>query len=77
MPDRGKPSEFGGKVQKNGIQPQVPVALSPRGVPPVSGHEMTPSEELRQIYRTGTTDQTADPDPDAFVGGRDIPEQTP
>lgn len=39
MPDPGPPSEFGGKIQPNGVMP-----------PP---HEPTPSEQLSLGYRTG------------------------
>lgn len=61
-----KPSEFGGKAQKNGIQPAEP-ATSP------FGHTMTASEELRLIYTTGQDkDQSMDPVPGAFKDAQTI-----
>lgn len=48
MPNLGAPSEFGGKPQRNGVQP-----------PP---HRPTPSERLSLMYRTGREDGTAAPD---------------
>lgn len=56
MAARDKPSEYGGKVQRNGIQPPV----APSGAP---GHELTASEKLRMIYQTGQdADSTKLPD---------------
>lgn len=55
MPAPGPASEFGGKVQRNGIQPPV----TPNGH---KGHQPTASEKLSLLYRTGTEDSTADPD---------------
>jgi hypothetical protein len=60
MPDSvGPASEFGGKVQRNGVQP-----------PP---HIPTAKERLSLIYRTGSESGTADPDPngDIWAGLRD------
>ena len=54
MPDAlGKPSEFGGKIQKNGVQP-----------PP---HVPTASERLSLLYRTGSESGTVDPDPNGDI----------
>lgn len=54
MPDAfGKPSEFGGKIMKNGVQP-----------PP---HVPTASERLSLMYRTGTESGMADPDPNGDI----------
>lgn len=51
-----KPSEFGGKSQKNTIQPPI----TPRGG---RGHTPTPSEEMHLLYATGqTVDSTRPPD---------------
>lgn len=56
MAVRDKPSEYGGRVQRNGIQPPV----TPKGAP---GHEPTASEKLRLIYQTGQDeDSTRNPD---------------
>lgn len=49
-------SEFGGEDTPNGLQPEVPEALSPKGMPPEGGHSLTSSEQLRLIYTTGQTD---------------------
>lgn len=51
MPDRGAPSEFGGKVQRNGIQPPV----SPSGM---KGHTPDANEKLRLFYQTGQTEDS-------------------
>lgn len=49
MPDQaGPPSEFGGKVQKNRVQP-----------PP---HEPTPSERMMLLYTTGDESGNLDPE---------------
>lgn len=49
MPDSlGPPSEFGGKVQRNRVQP-----------PP---HIPTPSERMMLLYTTGSESGTQDPD---------------
>lgn len=63
MAVRDKPSEYGGKVQRNGIQPPV----TPKGAP---GHEPTASEKLRLTYLTGQDeDSTKAPDNgEAFSG---------
>lgn len=56
MPAQGPASEFGGKVQRNGIQPPV----TPLGH---KGHQPTASEKLSLIYRTGQEeDSTLDAD---------------
>ena len=68
MPAQGKPSEFGGKVQDNTIQPADPGALSPKGNVYEGGHILTASEELRLPYLTGTTDQDAPLDPASMDG---------
>jgi len=57
MPDKFKPSEFGGKVRKNRVQP-----------PP---HVATSSEKLMLGYTTGDPEPTVDSMPDdgsAFAG---------
>lgn len=57
MPDAlGKPSEFGGKVQRNRVQP-LP-------------HVPTPSERLMLMYTTGDESGLTEPDPnnDVFAG---------
>lgn len=57
MPDAlGPASEFGGKVQRNRVQP-----------PP---HVPTPSERLMLMYTTGDESGLTDPDPnnDVFLG---------
>lgn len=59
-----QPTEYGGKVQRNTIQPPV----TPRGH---KGHtELTNDERLRLIYMTGQDeDTTRDPDGgEAFSG---------
>lgn len=63
MPDRQPPSEFGGKTQRNGIQPPV----SPSGM---KGHTPDANERLRLDYLTGQhEDSTKDPDGgEAFHG---------
>jgi hypothetical protein len=63
MPDKFPPSEFGGKGQRNTIQPPV----TPRGH---AGHSPTESERLRLQYLTGQDeDSTRDPDGgEAFTG---------
>lgn len=56
MPDAlGKPSEFGGKIQRNGVQP--------------SPHIPTASERLSLIYRTGDPDGTKDADGGLTMSG--------
>lgn len=76
MPADLPPSEFGGKVQKNGIQPQSPNARSPRGFPPAGGHEPTASEKLRLVYMTGQDeDSTMDRVPGAFKDGHIVTEE--
>lgn len=57
MPAEGPPSEYGGKIQRNTVMPKDPEAL-------------TAGEQLRLVYRTGTENPDADPDEDAFIGGR-------
>lgn len=61
MPSSNAPSEFGGRVQRNGTQPRP--------------HVPTPSEELTLTYRTGSPTGinpfTSRPEPDngeAFTG---------
>jgi hypothetical protein len=54
MPDPGPPSEFGGKIQRNGVQP-----------PP---HEPTASEQLSLMYRTGDLTGATDDVPTVFEG---------
>lgn len=63
MPDKYPPSEFGGKVQKNRVQPPV----RPDGV---VGHiRPTASEKLMLTYTTGFDDNLHDPDDgSAFTG---------
>lgn len=62
MPDKFAPSEFGGKVQKNRVQPSV----NPVGRP---GHIPTPSEEAMLTYTTGDPTGLSDPDNgEAFTG---------
>lgn len=61
MPDNlGPPSEFGGKVQRNGVQP-----------PP---HVPTPSERLSLLYRTGDESGLSDVDKDGNVFAGLLPE---
>lgn len=61
MPDSlGKASEFGGKVQKNRVQP-----------PP---HVPTPSERLMLLYTTGDESGLTDPDPNGDVMMGLLPE---
>jgi len=68
-PDRGRPSEYGGKVQKNGFQPENPDARTDNGLPVQGGHELTSAELLSLIYGTGQEqDPTRDRDPAAFYG---------
>ena len=56
MAVRDKPSEYGGRPQRNTIQPPV----APNGQP---GHEPTASEKLRLTYLTGQDeDSTKLPD---------------
>ena len=55
MADTMGPSEFGGKVQRNGVQPFP--------------HEPTASEKLSLVYRTGSEAGDAKPDGGvAFAG---------
>lgn len=63
-------SEFGGKPQRNGIQPP----LTPQGK---HGHSLTVSERLRMIYTTGQdADSTRDRDGgEAFTGILPLAEQ--
>lgn len=62
MPDAlGKPSEFGGKVQPNRVQP-----------PP---HVPTPSERLMLMYTTGDESGTLPPDPNGDVFAGFLPEE--
>jgi hypothetical protein len=63
MPSDGMPpSEFGGKQQKNRVQPRI----NPAGK---RGHTPDPSEELMLSYTTGYTDGLHDPDAgEAFEG---------
>lgn len=61
MPDSlGKASEFGGKVQKNRVQP--------------SPHVPTPSERLMLLYTTGDESGLTDPDPNGDVMMGLLPE---
>jgi hypothetical protein len=62
MPDNLKPSEFGGKVQKNRVQP----AITPDGLP---GHLPTASEQMMLTYTTGDTSGLKDPDNGAAWNG--------
>lgn len=65
MPIADKPTEFGGKVQKNGIQPRKT---------PINGegHEPSASEKLRLIYTTGQdADSTLTPDGGVSFHGDD------
>lgn len=64
MPDTlGPASEFGGKVQKNGVQP-----------PP---HVPTPSERLMLLYRTGDESGMTNQDAgEAMEGLLPVAEQT-
>lgn len=55
MPAEGSPSEYGGKVQDNTIQPKGEEALEA-------------SEKLRLVYRTGTENPTAPVDNRAWNG---------
>lgn len=56
MPDPLPPSEFGGKVQKNRIQPPA----TPEGG---AGHQPSVSEQLLLMYTTGQIeDSTRDPE---------------
>lgn len=63
MGDINAATEFGGKVQRNGIQPPV----APKGLP---GHVPTNAELLRLQYLTGQdADSTRPPDDgEAFEG---------
>jgi len=62
MPDAlGKASEFGGKVQRNRVQP-----------PP---HVPTPSERLMLMYTTGDESGTLDPDKNGDVFAGFLPEE--
>ena len=61
MPDSlGKPSEFGGRVQRNRVQP-----------PP---HVPTPSERLMLMYTTGDESGLVEPDPNGDVFAGFLPE---
>lgn len=74
MPNVNKPTEFGGRVQRNGIQP--PVAPKPsRSIP--TGHVPTGAEKLKLQYQTGQTeDSTRSPDNgEAFTGILPLKEQ--
>lgn len=62
MPDPGPPSEFGGKVRPNRVQP-----------PP---HEPTASEKLMLLYTTGDETGATDPVPTVFEGLLPEDEQT-
>lgn len=63
MPDRMPPSEYGGRVQRNTIQPPI----SPSGM---KGHSPDAAEKLRLQYMTGQDeDSTVDHDNgEAFSG---------
>lgn len=62
MPDTHPPSEFGGKVMKNRIQPPI----TPAGQ---KGHTPTPSEEVMLTYTTGDpTGLTAPDNGEAWEG---------
>lgn len=63
MPNAMGPSEYGGKTQRNGIQPPV----SPSGM---KGHTPTADEKQRLLHSTGQTeDSTSPPDGgEAFSG---------
>lgn len=55
MADKGAPSEFGGKIQDNNVQP--------------APHVPTASERLMLLYRTGDVDPSKMPDGgEAFAG---------
>jgi hypothetical protein len=62
-----RPTEFGGKVQRNGIQPPK-APLPSRSIP--TGHVPYAYELLRLQYQTGqTADSTRAPDKgEAFAG---------
>jgi hypothetical protein len=71
VPGPNSPTEFGGRVQKNTIQP--PVAPKPsKSIP--TGHIPTSTETLRLQYLTGqTADSTRPPDNgEAFSGIEDL-----
>lgn len=73
--DTGKPSEFGGKVQPNGFQPEDPAeAISPGGLPAPDGHDLTSSELLSLIYGTGQEEDTTAPRHKAAIRGNGPPE---
>lgn len=62
MPDAlGKASEYGGKVQRNRVQP-----------PP---HVPTPSERLMLMYTTGDESGLTDPDKNGDVFAGFLPEE--
>lgn len=62
MPDAlGPASEFGGKVQKNRVQP--------------SPHVPTPSERLMLLYTTGDESGLTNPDPNGDVMQGLLPEE--
>lgn len=62
MPDTSE-TEYGGKVQKNRVQPTTPTG--DHGF----SHTPTPSEELMLGYTTGDTSGASDPDSgEAFAG---------
>lgn len=69
MPDPYAPSEFGGKILRNNIQP----AISPAGK---QGHTPDPGEELTLFYRTMKTDDSGVQDVDYFHGLLSRIEQT-
>lgn len=56
------PSEFGGKQQKNRVQP----AITPDGL---EGHTPDPSEEIMLTYTTGDPSGLSDPDGGASWNG--------
>ena len=73
MPNLNAPTEFGGKVQKNRVQPRI----TPDGKP---GHEATSSEELMLVYTTGSEDNDPvahppDKNGEAFEGVLPLEEQ--
>lgn len=62
MPDKLAPSEFGGKAQRNRVQPPV----TPDGR---AGHTPTASEQVMLTYTTGDPTGVSDPDNgEAFSG---------
>lgn len=69
MPDPYAPSEFGGKITKNLIQPPI----SPAGK---TGHTPDPGEALGLFYRTMTEDDSGVQDADYFHGLLSRIEQT-